>query len=630
MAKVYTIEPNPHWVIIDNFSKLPNGAAIYTYSNKNPSVFKPAFEDDAGDTPYGEYIQGFGNGTMPPIFWEFDDAAPDEGYYIRVYDRPKDQPGANFLWDFNNLFGGGTGGGGTVISFVDLENLVVNGEFYNNCGNLSSTTTLQTIAPSNHAGFDGLANSVNDAPPASDIVFAKSNTSATDSISFVNFTPGSTDFSPNPTPEFYVNYKCVVAGNEAYKVFQFPLVTGLQNTSGQVVGGKLFIRLNSGTNDVNLRFRQFYGNGGAPSADVDTIITGGPLPLNLGDWVEFEFSNEVIPVINANIGSARNDALFLQISLPQGVIDVDFILPAVYLGGVPSDINFHTQDEVEAITNSPRTGDVRNTLNGVNLGWVRMNDKTIGNPSSNATAKASFDTFPLFKLIWDNFNTNPTLAPMFTSGGAAVAYGADAVADFTANRQISLTKNLGRVMIGALPEAANQSFTRAANTLVVTSTAGFYTGMEVTVSGGGLPSPLVAGTIYYAVVLTDTTLSLATSTANAIASTPTVINLTTAGSGTIVSVNSEILGAFSGEEAHVLDVTQMPPHTHTEPNTYARWLDGAATVGNVGATADLERFALDIHTTGGAGSTSSSGLGAAAVAHNTMQPYIGMNVFIKL
>jgi len=622
MAQFFTIEPNPHWVIIDNFSKLPNGAAIYTYSNINPTVFKPAFQDAGGTIPYGQPIVGFGNGTMPPIYWEFDDAAPTEGYYIRVYDRPVTEPGAQFLWDFNNLFGGGSGGGGgTITTFVDVNNLVINGEFYNNVGNLASTTTLQTLAPSSHSGFTGLANNANDAPPASDIIFAKSNASATDSISFVPVSPiGSSNLGDNPTPQIYVNYNCTVAGNETYKVFQFPLVKGLQNTSGEAMGCRIFAKLNGGTNNVIFRFRQFFGNGNnSPSADVLTNIGGGPLALVLGSWTELSFNDVLVPSITpANtIGNCGNDALYLQILIPQQTINIDFILPSIYIGGVPSDIDFHTEDEVNSIANSPRTGDVRNTINAINLGWVRMNDKTIGNATSNATAKAATDTFPLFKLIWDTFNTNQSLAPMFTSAGTPVAYGSDSVADFSSNHQISLTKNLGRVMIGALPVAANQAFTRAANTLVVTATDGFYTGMAVTVSGGGLPTPLVAGTIYYAIVIDSTTLSLATTTANALAG--TVLPLTGAGTGTIVSVNNEILGAFGGEEEHILSIAEMPAHNH--PGSTASMAIGTFAGGSGDAYTDVGATPQAIVTVASQG---------GGVAHNTMQPYVGMNVFIKL
>src|SRR6266404_5291344 len=155
MTVVYTIAPNPHWVIIDNFSKLPDGAAIYTYSSLQPSTFKPAFQDPAGTIPYGQPIVGFGNGTMPPIFWKFDDSNPSDTYYIRVYDSA-DPTTQQFLWDFDGLSGSSGGGGGVITQVIDIENLVINNVFYRNIGNQAGSPSLPvtlTLAPSNNAGF---------------------------------------------------------------------------------------------------------------------------------------------------------------------------------------------------------------------------------------------------------------------------------------------------------------------------------------------------------------------------------------------------------------------------------------------------------------------------------------------
>lgn len=455
MAKVFTIEPNPHWVIIDNFSKLPNGAAIYTYRSLNPSEFKPAFEDAGGTIPYGQPITGFGNGTMPPIFWEFDDTAPEETYYIQVWSAPQDQNGV-FLWDFDGLSGGGGGGGGTIITNNDVENFIINGEFYRNIGNqigAPSIPTFITLAPSAHEGIGGYENSVNDGPPSPDIIFAKSNQSDSDSLTFVPVSPiGTSNLSPNPTPQIYVKYNATVGGTgQTYKYIQFPIVKGLQNLSGITVSVQIYARLVSGsTTDVTLNLRQFFGNGGAPSADVITPIGGGPIDLDLGVWKKIIITSQVIPsIVGKTLGGCGNDALFFQIAFPlTNAINVDFILPAMYLGTVTSDFDFHTLDQVNAIVDCYRTGDTRTSLNDYIFGWVIMNDGTIGNTASGATTRANIDTFQLFDLIWNLFQPNQSLAPMFTSAGVPVAYGADSVTDFIANRRLSLTRNAGRVMAG--------------------------------------------------------------------------------------------------------------------------------------------------------------------------------------
>lgn len=473
MAQVFTLEPNPHWVIIDNFSKLPNGAAIYTYRTLNPTEFKPAFQDAGGTIPYGQPIVGFGNGTMPPIFWEFDDAAPEETYYIQVWSAPQDAGGV-FLWDFNGLSGGGSGGGSTVTN-NDVENLIVNGQFFRNVGDqvgAPSIATQITLAPSNNAGIGGYAKNPDDGPPAPDIVFAKSNQTDSDSLNFVTVSPiGSNNFIDNPTPEIYVEYNCTVGGTgQTYKYIQFPIVKGLQNLSSATVKTQIFAKLISGNPvGVTLTLRQFFGNGGSPSNDVVTVIGGGPITIT-PNWSKIPLPPQVVPSIafpGSTLGSCGNDALFMQINFPlSDPIRVQFILPSMYLGSVASNTDFHTLDEVDAIVNSPRTGDIRYSLNHFSpYGWVPMNDGTIGNAVSGSTSRANQDTFQLFDLIWNTFQANQALAPMFTSAAVPIAYGASSVADFTANRRLSLTKTAGRLLAAVgLPSTNSVPITGGTNT----------------------------------------------------------------------------------------------------------------------------------------------------------------------
>jgi len=449
-TRIFTIEPNPHWVIIDNFSKLPNGAAIYTYRSLDPSTFKPAFQDSAGNIPYGQPIVGFGNGTMPPIFWEFDPNNPTDTYYIRVYDSA-DPNTQQFLWDFNGLSGGGGSGGGTVVTAFDIQNLVINGIFYRNIGNQAGTPslpTLLTIAPSANAGFVGdSANS--GGSPAPDIIFAKNNTTSSDQLNFVNFTPlGIHALANDVTPVQYLNYQCTGAGSgETYKYIQFPISQGVQNLSSQPVTVKIYARCNSGDPTLTLTWRQFYGSGGASSADQLVPVTG-PITLT-NTWSVFMFNSLVPDATGKTLGTCGNDGLFLQVGFPlsPSTTNIDFVKPAIYLGSVAPAIDYQTNDMIDSIMDTARTGDIRITLNSFLLGWVAMNDGTIGDTSSGAT-RANIDTFPLFSLIWNTFNGSQTLAPMFTSGGVPVAYGADAVTDFTAHRRLSLTKAAGRVMAG--------------------------------------------------------------------------------------------------------------------------------------------------------------------------------------
>jgi microcystin-dependent protein len=85
------------------------------------------------------------------------------------------------------------------------------------------------------------------------------------------------------------------------------------------------------------------------------------------------------------------------------------------------------------------TGDVKATYGtGPITGWVRMNGRTIGSATSGATERANSDVQALFSYLW---NTDANLA---VSGGR----GANASADWAANKTVALPDNRGRTLAG--------------------------------------------------------------------------------------------------------------------------------------------------------------------------------------
>jgi microcystin-dependent protein len=68
-------------------------------------------------------------------------------------------------------------------------------------------------------------------------------------------------------------------------------------------------------------------------------------------------------------------------------------------------------------------------------GWLAANGDTIGSASSSAT-NASADYSALFAVLWDNW-TNTDL-PILDSAGVASTRGANAAADFAANKRLPL------------------------------------------------------------------------------------------------------------------------------------------------------------------------------------------------
>lgn len=94
------------------------------------------------------------------------------------------------------------------------------------------------------------------------------------------------------------------------------------------------------------------------------------------------------------------------------------------------------------------TGDVKLTIKNVaDPGWVIMNDGSIGNAASGATARANADTQALFELLWSNIIN--TWCPIQDSSGGPVTRSATATADFNANRRIVLPRVLGRALAAA-------------------------------------------------------------------------------------------------------------------------------------------------------------------------------------
>jgi len=117
------------------------------------------------------------------------------------------------------------------------------------------------------------------------------------------------------------------------------------------------------------------------------------------------------------------------------------------------------------------TGDVIWSFRtGARTGFVRLNGRTIGSALSGATELASADTEDLFIHLW-------TYGPALTVSGGR---GANAAADFAANKTIALADARGRALIGlddmggaAAGRLAGVTWTGAATTLG--STAGAST-----------------------------------------------------------------------------------------------------------------------------------------------------------
>ena len=122
-------------------------------------------------------------------------------------------------------------------------------------------------------------------------------------------------------------------------------------------------------------------------------------------------------------------------------------------------------------------------------GWVFASGKTIGNASSNADGRANADCFNLFSLLWNYDGTQAALLQMWDSSGSPVSRGANAIADWNANRAISTPDCRGRARVGR-DDMGGSAASR------ITSASGI-TGTQAGSSGGEQVHQLVVGEMPY-------------------------------------------------------------------------------------------------------------------------------------
>lgn len=447
MAISYLLAPIPKWVIMNNEGEAAGGAKLYTYRSRNKVQQKPVYQDAGGVLTWTNPILFDANGTQGPFYWKVDSADLGDTYYLEAYDSND-----VLLWTVDDFFPPGSGGGGNTTTYVPLNNFISNNVFIDHIddtANPTNTTNLK-IAPSNHAFFTpdySVPVVGTNGVVGPDIRFVKNNTAATDQITFVTFSLSDGPLTADVTPVQYLRYECTNSpAGETYKSFQFPICQKVKNLAGKEMTFRIWMKCAAGTETVTLYTRQYFGSGGAPSAEVRT--SQGTISLTT-TWTHATIQFIVPSVTGKTLGSCGDDALYLQLEMPLGEpCDIWFTKPALYLGTIDPDSDFDTYDQINSITQTPRTGDIKPSFLGSSpQGWIALNDGSIGSVASAATTRANIDTFFLFKTIWDAVSN--TYAPTQDNTGTPVARGASAVADFAADRRIVLPRSLGRVLGGA-------------------------------------------------------------------------------------------------------------------------------------------------------------------------------------
>ncbi len=606
---VVTLTEDTSRLVLKNWYYQTGSPGSYTFvALNNPMTLSSA----------GSILDPSGNDTIP-FFYPYDETSgsanpPVQKYYISVTDS---QGNLQFnRQDFPYDLSTNAGGGGTT-QVPTFENIVVNNEFWRNVGTVTGTPNAlngTVLAPSQHDGFR-----------MSDIQYVASGASGTDTIAFTQFAAGSQTLTGDVTPEWYIDFTSTASA--ASRIIQIPLslhlltLGGLTNCTVTIQGQSASLN-----NSIELAILADYGtNGATPSASIlGTIV----LPSTWGkSTITFTMPNS-----SALVSPVGDDAFYLQIILPAGVTNLQIAKPSVYLSADVPTNNFSSYDVIDAVINSPRTGDIRTSLNAFSpYGWVPANDGSIA-LTSGGTTRNNADVWQLYELLWNGVNN--TFAPV--AGGRGVS----AYADFTGNKAMTLPLMLGRSLLG-LPPASTTTYAKTApawsastGNFTVSSTLLFYVGAPIYLTGtmpaGG---PFVANTIYYAVIdpnqVDVTHIQLASTYANALAG--IIINdvaSTTIGSNIIINFS---LAGTIGESAHNQLLNELVAHVHP-PGIGGNFI----TSGGAGA-------AFDPTTAGTPWNATSTATGPNAYANygnivnstnqqkfNIVQPSTYLNVFLKL
>jgi len=567
----------------------------------------------------GTITDNNGNDTIP-FYYPYDetDNSNIQTYYIIVRNSNGQQQFSRQNFPFL-----GKGNIPAQNSGVTNKNLIVNNAFFRNIGSVNISSTDTVLVPSQHEGYNS---------SMADMHFIKNTTDAMDSVTFYPFVspPAATAFddqvlSNDVTPEFYMNLNCTGIGTETSKYLQIPLALHLKSLSGFTNGTFAIQAMNlSGNinNKIKISLYTYYGTGAvSPLPIVEETLS------LTNSWTKYLISIPIPTAQNLSLGIGGDDAYFLQINYPTAVTcDINIALPSFYLSNTIPVNDFVPYDQIASTINNARTGDVRTSLNVFYpFGWVPMNDGTIGNSSSNATARANIDTWPLFNLIWSTFSflANATsIIQIYTSAGAASTYGASAIADFSANKQISLTKVLGRALLGGLDnrvagDQTGQSITGyGVNILNVASTSIFFTGVPIILTTtGALPTGLVANNVYYAIVISSTQISLAATYSDAMAG--NVITFPGSGTGTN-SIFTYLTGTFTDEFAHTQLISELANHNH--PGSTMPFVNtiNQASIGGTTLPTSSGNTSIVVAAQGG------------GTAFNIVQKSTFFNMFIKL
>ncbi|HWZ36270.1 MAG TPA: hypothetical protein VNW51_08935 [Mucilaginibacter sp.] len=602
----------------------------------------------------GTMVDQNGNDIIPFYYpWDESDATGNtfQAYTVLVQDSNQTDQFTryNFPWV--------PGQNGPLPPFgpgsATNKNLIKNGRFWRNIGTyntgtnpLPNSTTILGINSNNPIFYVTVAPDQHDGYILPDITFQKGSNSGTDTITFTKFAQGFAPFQGPPTqtditPEFYINHTSSAQGGQTYKVYNFP-VSLHQQTLEQTNATVTIQAMSTIGSSLTLSILAFAGSGATSSMPL-VVLT---IPVLDPTWTQYKATFTFQTTSGVTLSAAGDDAYYLQVGLsPAAAVNVNFALPSIYLSPTVPVNDFSSYDEINTIISSPRTGDIRATLNTfMPYGWVPLNDGTISNPLGSASTLRSNACWPLYNLIWNSFQqfstgtsasgTNP-IAQMYNPGGTtAIGYGTaqstTALSDFTIGNQLALTGSMGAVIMGTVPLSTilqNSLLGPYVNTVNVASDVFtpvnapgtiYFIGMPIYFPTTAPTGPLTINTPYYITLYNGTTFQLAISFANAVAA----VAITGSTNGGPFAFNTLQYGSFAGEYGHLQLLTEIAQHQHNplSPGT-GFIMNSSSSHLQIGSGQNSST----VTTTGGV-----FNYPASQAQANVVQPYTLYNMFMKL
>ena len=267
--------------------------------------------------------------------------------------------------------------------------------------------------------------------------FAKNNTSATDTIEYVEFASGQTSVPYNPI--HYLEWTLGAQGSsETFKVISqrldntdnifTPNIFGGQNSvqqfSGQTIAFSIWAKSTTGTT-LTCNIRQYFGSGG--SADVVTVLLNQTLTST---WTQYTAIVAIPSIAGKTIGLTSPFCQF-EIDLPlntDATLGANIAICNVQIQLANEIFPFQYKSFGQQISEFGPwfkfpSGQFQ-FMSDSTEGWLLLSDTlTIGNANSSASYAIEHN-FAVYRAIYDNFSN--TYAPVNTGRGAS------ALADFAA------------------------------------------------------------------------------------------------------------------------------------------------------------------------------------------------------